>query len=130
MSLLCANCGFDNPPGMRFCGHCGSRLAQLADSPVSITASQTINTDHLGVMMGSDLIDRFQRAGLEAKGQRRNVTILFADLSDYTGLAERMDSEDLYILIQQFIRTLAAAVYKYEGMVDKIIGDGLMALFG
>ena len=80
--------------------------------------------------MGSDLIDRFQRAGLEAKGQRRNVTILFADLSDYTGLAERMDSEDLYILIQQFIRTLAAAVYKYEGMVDKIIGDGLMALFG
>ncbi|HZD55555.1 MAG TPA: tetratricopeptide repeat protein [Anaerolineales bacterium] len=80
--------------------------------------------------MGSDLKERFRRAGLEAQGQRRNVTVLFADLSDYTGLAERMDSEDLYLLVKQFVESLVEVVYKYEGMVDKIIGDGLMALFG
>jgi predicted ATPase/class 3 adenylate cyclase len=80
--------------------------------------------------MGSDLLERFRQAGLESAGQRRNVTILFADLSGYTSLAEQMDSEDLYELVQKFIRLMVEEVYKYEGMVDKIIGDGLMALFG
>lgn len=80
--------------------------------------------------MGSDLIERFRRAGLQAAGQRRNVTVLFADLTDYTGLAEKIDSEELFEIIQQVINMLVAAVYRYDGMVDKIVGDGLMALFG
>jgi predicted ATPase/class 3 adenylate cyclase len=129
MTLLCTHCGFNNPPGMRFCGNCGTRLA-AADQPPVTANSELVIPDHIGVLMGSDLKQRFQQAGLEAQGQRRNVTVLFADLSDYTGLAEKMDSEDLYLLIKQVIRSLVEVVYKYEGMVDKIIGDGLMALFG
>lgn len=113
---LCANCGFDNPEGMRFCGQCGSRLS-AAQEP-------------LGVMMGPDLAERFRRAGLEASGQRRNVTILFVDITGYTLLSGQLDSEDLYGLIQQTLRALAQAVYKFEGVVDKFTGDGLMALFG
>lgn len=81
-------------------------------------------------MVGADLLERFRRAGLEAAGQRRNVTVLFADISGYTHLSEQMDSEDLYDLVQKFISILADDVYKYEGMVDKFTGDGLMALFG
>jgi len=80
--------------------------------------------------MGSDLLERFQKAGLEASGQRRNVTILFVDLTGFTYLAEQLNNEDLYVMIQELIRTLADDVYKYEGMVDKLTGDGLMALFG
>lgn len=114
---------------MRFCGNCGSRLKQPDDAAV-ITGSGSSPADQLGVLMGSDLKDRFRQAGLIAAGQRRNVTVLFVDLSDYTGLAEKIDSEDLYHLVQQFVQALAEVVYKYEGMVDKIIGDGLMALFG
>ncbi len=81
-------------------------------------------------MMGGDLAERMQRAGLEARGQRRNVTVLFADLSGYTALSEQIDGEELFELVQQYIRLLSNDVYKYEGIVDKLTGDGLMALFG
>ena len=134
---------------MRFCGNCGVRLEEttpLRTAPSqpksgtpslaeSASADQNasmipISTDQLGVMMGSDLLERFQKAGLEASGQRRNVTILFVDLTGFTYLAEQLNNEDLYVMIQELIRTLADDVYKYEGMVDKLTGDGLMALFG
>jgi class 3 adenylate cyclase len=125
MATGCANCGFENPPGMRFCGQCGAPLAEAEPASPS-----PLSTTQLGVMMGPDLLERFRRAGLEAAGQRRLVTVLFADLAGYTDLSERMDAEDLFGLIQQLIRVLATDVYKYEGAVDKFTGDGLMALFG
>jgi predicted ATPase/class 3 adenylate cyclase len=111
---------------MRFCGNCGNRLTEVANAPARV---ETIS-DKLGVMIGTDLLKRFQEAGLQAAGQRRNVTILFADLAKYTNLASQIDEEDLYEIVQQFINMLVNAVYKYEGMVDKIMGDGIMALFG
>ncbi len=125
MSTLCQACGFKNPPGMRFCGNCGTRLSE--DAPASVDAGSASN---LGVMMGADLIERFREAGLQAAGQRKNVTVLFVDLTDYTRLAETIDSEDLYEIIQEYINMLVSSVYKFDGMVDKIVGDGLMALFG
>ena len=125
MSTLCNACGFNNPPGMRFCGNCGSRLSDGAAAQQG-----SVSTKNLGVMMGADLIERFREAGLQAAGQRRNITVLFVDLTDYTRLSETIDSEDLYEIIQQFINMLVSSVYKYDGLVDKIVGDGLMALFG
>lgn len=129
MSLSCSTCGFNNPPGMRFCGNCGTRLAASTSNLVSTTRPQ-FQPEQLGVMMGADLLERFRLAGLEAAGQRRNVTVLFVDLSGYTSLSEQMDGEDLFYLIRQYINILIETVYKYEGTVDKITGDGLMALFG
>ncbi len=81
-------------------------------------------------MIGADLAERLHRAGVEATGQRRNVTILFADITGFTALSERVDSETIYNMIQEFVRVLSADVYKYEGVVDKITGDGLMAIYG
>lgn len=80
--------------------------------------------------MGADLAERLRRAGLESTGQRRNVTVLFADISGYTSLSTKIDGEDLYNMVQDYVRILSSNVYKYEGVVDKISGDGLMALFG
>ncbi|MBP7691586.1 MAG: tetratricopeptide repeat protein [Anaerolineales bacterium] len=75
-------------------------------------------------------MQRFQQAGLEAAGQRRTVTVLFVDISGYTGLSGQLENEDLYTLIRQTMEALAQAVYKFDGVVDKFTGDGLMALFG
>lgn len=125
-SSLCKNCGFVNPPGMKFCGNCGTRLEVEAAKPPVMEALP----ERLGVMMGADLLERFRKAGLEASGQRRTVTILFADLTGFTPLSEKLEAENLYELLQQYIRMLAESVYKFEGMVDKLTGDGLMALFG
>ena len=131
MTTLCLQCGFDNPPGMKFCGNCGTRLdaaqaAGVVADPISIQPAP----EGLGVMVGADLLERFRRAGLEARGQRRAVTVLFVDISGFTQLSTQLGDEDLYDLIQRFVRGLAEDVYRYEGMVDKLTGDGLMALFG
>ena len=115
---------------MRFCGNCGSRLSETVNTQASPLDSTLAPINKVGALIGSDLIERFRKAGLESAGQRRNVTVLFADLCDYTGLAGKIDDEDLYEVIQLYIRMLAEKVYQYEGMVDKITGDGLMALFG
>lgn len=81
-------------------------------------------------MMGADLLERFRVAGLNAAGQKRNVTILFVDLSGFTALSQVLGTEDVYVMIQQFTSLLIKDVYKYDGMVDKLMGDGLMAIFG
>lgn len=130
MSLDCSQCGFHNPPGMRFCGNCGSRLnGTHAGNAVSVPGFTSPHSE-VGLLLGSDLRQRFHQAGLEATGKRRTVTVLFADLCDYTGLSGKIDDESLYEIIQSYIRMLAEKVYQYEGLVDKFTGDGVMALFG
>ncbi len=128
--LLCLHCGFNNPPGMRFCGNCGNKLPLDTSSLVASAASQESLPETVGVMIGADLMERFRVAGLNAAGQRRTVTILFADLSGFTVLSRLLDTEEVFLIIQQFMNMLIKDVYKFDGMVDKMMGDGLMAIFG
>ncbi len=131
MSTQCRNCGFVNPPNMRFCGNCGLRLMATGILPAIEPVAEPESANQFGELVGADLLDRFRQAGLEAAGQRRQVTVLFVDLSGYTHLSEQLnDSEQLYELVQRCTKMFANDVYKYDGMVDKFTGDGLMALFG
>ncbi len=131
MSIQCKNCGFENPPNMRFCGNCGLRLLATGILPVIGPVSGNPISSQLGELVGADLLERFRQAGLEATGQHRKVTVLFVDLSGYTSLSEHInDSEKMYELVQRCTKMFANDVYKYDGMVDKFTGDGLMALFG
>jgi adenylate cyclase len=131
MPIQCKNCGFDNPPNMRFCGNCGLRLLATGILPAVEPVAEQESTNRLGELVGADLLDRFRQAGLEATGQHRKVTVLFVDLSGYTRLSEQInDSEQMYELVQRCTKMFANDVYKYDGMVDKFTGDGLMALFG
>ncbi len=114
---------------MRFCGNCGTRLTEDLPAAPSTPAPQS-SSKEVGALMGADLMERFRRAGLEAAGQRRNVTILFVDISGFTQLSKRLEDEVLYEFVRLYIDRLANDVYKYDGMVDKFTGDGLMALFG
>ena len=123
MANQCSKCGFENPQEMRFCGGCGSPLDKGAPARTPPATGPL-------VLSRSGLSERFQRAGIEAAGQRRSVTVLFADLSGYTALSESLDNEDVYFLIQEYLKLLANIVYRYDGFVDKYTGDGLMALFG
>jgi len=115
---------------MRFCGNCGARLAATEALNPNVISEGFADPVDLGVMMGADLVERLQKAGLEARGQRRNVSVLFADISEYTALSGRIDSEDLFDIVQKFIQILSRNIYKYEGIIDKLTGDGIMALFG
>jgi class 3 adenylate cyclase/tetratricopeptide (TPR) repeat protein len=75
------------------------------------------------------LADKTRAAG-QIEGERRQVTVVFADISGFTALSERLDAEDVAGLVNDCLKELALAVYQYEGMVDKFIGDCIMAVFG
>lgn len=76
---------------------------------------------------GAELFITYRRRD---KGQRRRVAVLFADISGFTPLSEDMDPEEVRDLIDGCLQRLAGVIYKYEGYIDKFIGDCIMALFG
>jgi class 3 adenylate cyclase len=102
--LKCTSCGKDNPLGFGFCGSCGA--------PCESDGSSTS-----GAAEGED-------------GERRWVTVLFADLSGFTALSERTDPEEIRAMVDGCMREMGAIVQRYGGSVDKVIGDALMAVFG
>lgn len=122
---FCAACGFENPAGFKFCGQCGANLQQAAAptpglSPLPVRPRPVLPTE---------LAAKVQAARGGA-GERREVTVLFADLHGFTGLSERLDPEEVYTLINRCLQRFVEIIYTYEGSLDKFTGDGLMALFG
>ena len=110
------------PPEAKFCIECGSSLA--ASRPTQPPAPAPAATS-----------PRPRRGPAPAEPEelpeeRRQVTVLFADLSGYTAVAERMDPEPVKALVDGALRRLAQEVERYGGSVDKYIGDNVMALFG
>ncbi len=111
--MLCSQCGSLNPADARFCNHCGFPL------PPGLAAPATT---------GSSGVDQPQDA--EHGEQRRVVTVLFADLTSSTALADGMDAEDVRALLARFFTTMARELHKHGGTVEKYIGDAVMAVFG
>jgi class 3 adenylate cyclase/tetratricopeptide (TPR) repeat protein len=75
------------------------------------------------------LADKMRATG-QIEGERREVTVVFADISGFTALSERLDPEDVASLVNDCLKELVLAVYQYEGVVDKFVGDSIMAVFG
>src|SRR5215217_8027523 len=118
----CSSCGGDNPEGMRFCGHCGAAAsAAEAESDVSRT---------LRSFVAEPVAERLVAAGGELPQERRLITALFADVSGFTTLADRLDPEELLEVIDPVIAGLSSVVVTYEGYIEKFAGDALLALFG
>src|SRR4029077_1933176 len=119
MSARCPDCAFANAPGIKFCGECGRRLG-AAPAPGRRVGAPT--PQHLAAkILGA-------RAALH--GERKQVTVLFADVKGSMELAERVDPEEWHKIMDRFFRILADAERRFEGTVNEYRGDGLMALFG
>ncbi|MEA2365947.1 MAG: hypothetical protein QOI32_1459 [Thermoleophilaceae bacterium] len=103
----CPSCGTTAPGEARFCMTCGTSLEDGAPAPVPPTSSPPALPE-----------------------ERRQVTVLFADLSGYTAFAERMDPETVKSLVDRALMRLGQEVERYGGTVDKYIGDNVMAIFG
>jgi class 3 adenylate cyclase/tetratricopeptide (TPR) repeat protein len=107
LSPSCPACGAENPPGARFCIECGTALEAPAEPPTAPAAAPEVLPE-----------------------ERRNATVLFADLSGYTAIAEQMDPEAVKSLLDRALRRLGQEVFRYGGRVDKYIGDNVMGVFG
>lgn len=120
----CPNCDHQIPGGNKFCGQCGARLPECQSS------HQGQLQQGLRAIMPTSLADKIKAAAVGILGERREVTVLFLDIANFTATAHTLDSEEVYLLTDEAMRLLASVVYKYEGTIDKYTGDGLMALFG
>ena len=125
MSWACSSCGGDNPDGMRFCGHCGAAAGTPEDSGADAGVSEALKS-----FVSQQVAEHLVASGGDITEERRLVTALFADLSGFTPLADRLDPEELLEIIDPIIERLTNIVGRYEGYVDKFAGDALLAFFG
>ncbi|MEE8384848.1 MAG: AAA family ATPase, partial [Dehalococcoidia bacterium] len=117
----CVECGRGNPAGEKFCHGCGHRLAEPS-KPATTADPRSYTPKHLAKKILRD------RAALE--GERRTVTVLFADAIGFTPISEHLDEEEVYDLMQRCLGRMMDAVHRYEGTVTQFTGDGVLALFG
>lgn len=125
LANLCPRCGTENPPGFRFCGICGVNLfaARLEQATLQ-------ELERLRSSIPAHLVERIIQEARAGRGERRTVTVLFADLTGFTSLSENLDPEEVFRLLDACFRAFVEVIYRFEGTVDKFTGDGLMALFG
>ena len=112
LGMSCPQCGSENAPGMRFCGECGTALIGERAPPPATPPNPTA------------------RSASEPEGERKQLTVLFADVQGSMELQEGLDVETWAAIVDRFVNILAGAVDRYGGTVDKFTGDGIMALFG
>ena len=109
----CPSCAYECEPGFAFCPKCGSGLdaeaAPAEQAPAPAPAP---------------------KAEKKEEADRRPVTVLFADLSGFTALGERLDPEDIRALQTDLHREMAAVIESFEGFLEKFVGDAALAIFG
>jgi len=130
LGIACLQCGFENPAGFRFCGNCGSSLLTEQPAATATSAGDDEAWKRLRSYVPEHLVEKLLASRGKIEGERRNVTVLFADLQGFTTLSETMDPERVYDLLGECMRGFADEIHRYEGTIDKFIGDGIMALFG
>ena len=130
--FICPQCRSPNPAIHTFCDKCGKNLRGDTQSPKPI--SETLSNDEK-----IEKIQKYLPRGIAEKilaqkgridGERKQVTVMFCDLVDFTSIAEKLDAEEIYPIIDKVQEILIHKVHEYEGVVNKMIGDGIMALFG
>ena len=124
---VCAVCGATNPADARFCNQCGSPLPQQAPDaiPAGSAVAAPTHAEEMETALAAD-----SPLTHESDEQRRVVTVLFADLTSSTAIAENMDPEDVRALLGTFFEMMTRAIHRHGGTVEKYIGDAVMAVFG
>src|SRR6266542_2368943 len=117
-TLSCPSCGKANPAKQKFCNGCGAALAPAAPAQ----APRTYTPKHLA--------EKILTSRSAVEGERKQVTILFADVRGSTELASELDPEEWHRIMDRFFQILAEGVHRFEGTVNEYRGDGIMALFG
>jgi class 3 adenylate cyclase/tetratricopeptide (TPR) repeat protein len=124
LALACPSCGFSNEPGEKFCGGCGAPLGPSVGAATGsrFSSPETYTPKHLAEKILTS------KAALE--GERKQITVLFADLKGSMELLADRDPEEARKLLDPVLEHMMEAVHRYEGTVNQVMGDGIMALFG
>jgi class 3 adenylate cyclase/tetratricopeptide (TPR) repeat protein len=125
----CPQCQFSNPPQFAFCGKCGHQFGDASpSSPQDIPFDEKLTKIQKYLPQGLTEKILSQRDRIE--GERKQVTVMFCDLEQYTVLAGMLGSEKTYQLMDEIYELLIHEVHRYQGTVNELTGDGILALFG
>src|ERR1700732_1873503 len=143
--MQCPRCQHENPPGMKFCGECAAPLAATCPScgaanpadnkfcgqcatplrlgpTAKFAAPESYTPKHLA--------EKILTSKAAREGERKQVTVLFADLKGSMELLADRDPEEARKILDPVLERMMEAVHRYEGTVNQVMGDGIMALFG
>src|SRR5215210_6271067 len=134
----CLSCGFENPGGRKFCSRCGSSLALACPACGGGVAAEDRFCGECGAALGAEpALAHGEPPGATpgpkprlTEAERRLVSVLFADLVGFTTLSEGRDAEEVRELLTRYFDTCRRLVGRYGGVVEKFIGDAVMAVWG
>jgi class 3 adenylate cyclase/tetratricopeptide (TPR) repeat protein len=121
LTRACANCGSEVAVKAKFCSQCGQALKPIADYPL-FSSPRSYTPQHL--------VDKILTVKTTLEGERKQVTVLFADIKGSMEVLVERDIEDARTILHSVVDRMIEAVHRYEGTVHSVMGDGIMALFG
>jgi hypothetical protein len=144
-TIRCSSCGHGNRPSRPFCTECGSRLGRTCPAcaaavepnekfcgscgaPLTAPAARAERSP--ATYTPQHLAEKILGGRAALAGERKQVTVLFADVKGSMDLAAQLDPEAWHAIMDGFFQLLAEGVYRFEGTVNQYAGDGIMALFG
>jgi len=129
LEIACPECGKPNRPGSQFCKECGHNLT-LPPEPAPKELSFDEKIDKIQRYLPKGLTDKILAQRDRIEGERRQVTVMFCDMEGFTPLVEKLGPDEAYGIMDQVYEILIHKVHDYEGTVNEMTGDGIMALFG
>jgi class 3 adenylate cyclase/tetratricopeptide (TPR) repeat protein len=129
LEKLCPKCNSKNLPGDKFCGECGCDLTVPPEhSPRELSFDEKL--DKIQRYLPQGLTEKILAQRDRIEGERKQVTVMFCDMEGFTPLVEKVGPDEAYAIIDQVYEILIHKVHDYEGTVNEMTGDGIMALFG
>jgi class 3 adenylate cyclase/tetratricopeptide (TPR) repeat protein len=146
--MKCPGCQFDNREGAKFCRECRTKLEHKCPSCGYRFESEALFCDECGYNFATSkvslpvdyarpesytpkfLTDKILNTRSAVEGERKVVTVLFADVANYTAIAEEHDPEEVHQIMDGCFKILMDSIHRYEGTINQFTGDGIMAIFG
>ena len=132
--MKCSNCQTTNPDEAKFCMNCGASLATAthATGTGESESESRVKTQSLDKFIPPELMTKFEAARAQEAmvGERRVITMLFCDVKGSTAAAEKVDPEVWSDIMNGIFEYMIRPIYKYEGLVPRLMGDAILAFFG
>ena len=123
LELICPDCGSSSTPDSKFCDNCGYDLVKpVSVPPVDYSKPHSYTPKFLA--------DKILTSRSSIEGERKLVTVMFADVSNFTAISELLDPEDIHQIMDGTFQILMFEIHNFEGTINQFTGDGVMALFG
>ena len=117
LSLICPQCDSENPPDNAFCDQCGFDLTEPKEAPpIDYKQPQSYTPKHLA--------DKILTNRSAIEGERKLVTVLFADVANYTSMSEKLDPEEMHQIMDECFKILMDEIHRHEVTINQFTGDG------